>query len=144
MRIYFDEDTGQLLYTISGSGDNTMPPGEYIEVEDDVEVPDMGAFKVIDGELVHVPLTPEEAIAEERLTMVCSPLQGSLALGETLWDQVELLLNDPETPFAIRRSITSASVWERNSQSMDELAWLMGLSAEQVDDLFRIAMTINT
>lgn len=83
------------------------------------------------------------ALEAERAEMQCSPLQGMLVLGEERWLQVEAFLASPETPFAMRTSITSAVVWYRNSQTIDELAWLMGLTPEEVDDLFRLAATIS-
>ena len=84
----------------------------------------------------------DERLASERDAMRCSPLQGKIVLGEARWAQVEAFVADPETPFAMRIAITSAVVWERKSQSMDELAWMMGLTDEEVDDLFRAARDI--
>lgn len=78
-----------------------------------------------------------------RQEMYCSPLQGKLALGEARWSIVEDMLVDPETPFAMRVAITSAVQWDRSSQMMDELAWIMQLTAEQVDDLFELAMSLQ-
>lgn len=85
---------------------------------------------------------PAEALEAERVAMQCSPLQGRLALGEAEWSRVEALLADPETPWAMRQVISSALVWQRLSPMVDELAWLMGYDATQVDDLFRAAMEI--
>ena len=96
-----------------------------------------------DGAWVHVPPDPAEALAAERAGMQCSPLQGRLALGEAEWSRVETMLDDPETPWAMRQVIVSASVWHRLSPMIDELAWLMGYDDERVDGLFRAAMQIN-
>lgn len=85
---------------------------------------------------------PAEALAAERAGMRCSPLQGRLALGEAEWSRVEAMLADPETPWAMRQVIASASVWQRLSPMIDELSWLMGYDDEQVDGLFRAAMQI--
>lgn len=114
-----------------------------IEVPDDTPV-HIGRDLVIDEEHVPVSMTAEEILHEERAGMVCSPLQGSLVLGETLWSQVETMLADPQTPFAMRRSINSATVWERLSPMMDEMAYLMNLTPYEVDDLFRAAMLVKT
>lgn len=104
-------------------------------------------YNIATGETVTVPyerpeVDPAEALAAERAGMVCSPLQGRLALGEAEWSRVEAMLADPEAPWAMRQVITSASVWQRLSPMIDELAWLMGYDDEQVDGLFRVAMQI--
>lgn len=86
---------------------------------------------------------PAKILAAERQTMVCSPLQGQLALGETKWAEVEAVLADPETPWAMRVTIDKATEWKRLSQSIDQLAWLVGLDEFQTDDLFRAAVQIE-
>lgn len=84
-----------------------------------------------------------EALAEWRASASCSPLQGQLALGEAQWQRVEAILADPSTPWAMRQAISSAGVWMRKSQHIDTLAWMLGLSEGEVDDLFRLAVTIE-
>jgi len=96
-----------------------------------------------DGAWVHVPPDPAEAQAAERAGMQCSPLQGRLALGEAEWSRVEAMLASPDTPWAMRQVITSASVWQRQAPMIDEMAWLMGYDDGQVDTLFRAAMQIE-
>jgi len=87
--------------------------------------------------------TPQELLEQHRATLVCSPLQGKLALGETEWLRVEALLESPETPWAMRQAILSAIEWKRTSQMITELAWVMGYTDEQVDALFEVAMAIS-
>jgi hypothetical protein len=91
------------------------------------------------------PQEPTEAEKLEawRNDTWCSPMQGKLALGENEWAKVEAMVADPDMPFAMRIAITSATRWNRNSQMMDELAWLMNYTPEQVDDLFRAAMNVT-
>lgn len=84
-----------------------------------------------------------EALAEWRASASCSPLQGKLALGEVQWARVEAVLADPGTLWAMRQAISSATVWMRKSQHIDTLAWTLGLTDSEVDDLFRLAMTIE-
>jgi hypothetical protein len=84
-----------------------------------------------------------EALTAWRASASCSPLQGKLALGEAQWAQVESVLADPATPWAMRQAIGSATVWMRKSQHIDTLAWTLGLTESEVDDLFRLAMTIE-
>lgn len=40
-------------------------------------------------------------------------------------------------------AITSATEWRRNSQTVDELGWLLQLTDEDKDRLFRLAATIE-
>lgn len=89
------------------------------------------------------PVQPVPTIADERASMECSPLQGKLALGEQRWSIVEDVLADPNTPWAMKQTITSASQWRRLSQSMDEFRWVLNMTDEEVDDMFRLAMTIE-
>lgn len=96
-----------------------------------------------DGAWVHVPSDPAEALAAERAAMQCSPLQGRLALGEAAWSRVEAMLTDPETPWAMRQVISTASVWQRLSPMIDELSWLLGYDDKQVDALFRAAANVE-
>jgi hypothetical protein len=88
-------------------------------------------------------LSPEAALDLERSAMSCTPAQGMLALGEGEWSKVVTLKDSHATPFAMRVAIENTTLWQRNSQMMDELAWLMGYTAEQVDDLFRLAASIK-
>lgn len=91
----------------------------------------------------YVPPSEAEVLTKWRAGAHCSPLQGQLALGETHWNTVEAYLSDPTTPWSIRRVINSASVWNRSSENIDTLAWVVGLSETEVDDLFKLAVTIN-
>jgi len=139
MFIYYD-GSGLILHTATGDP-KAMPPGNYIEVPDDTLV-DLARDKVVDGAHVQIPPDPAEVLAQERAGMWCSPLQGKLALGEVRWAQVEAMLASPTTPFPMRIAISSAVQWDRKSQMMDELGWIMGLTATQIDDLFRAARQI--
>jgi hypothetical protein len=89
------------------------------------------------------PKTEAELLIEWRAQAECSPLQGQLALGEERWLRVEAILSDPATPWAMKQTIRTAQVWKRNSQDIDALAWMLGLSEVEVDDLFRLAVTIT-
>lgn len=96
------------------------------------------------GEVLTAPEPDPAAILQaERATMVCSPLQGRLVLGPDVCAAVDALADDPTTPWAMRETIKRAIVWERTSQSMDELAYLLGYTPEEMDALFRIAMNVH-
>lgn len=118
----------------------------FTATEDDPEGPEMyeRALAMEPSPYTPAVVGPEEELAQWRAMAVCTPLQGKLALGEVKWKQVEDFLNDPETPWSLKQVVQSASVWERTSQNMDALAWAMDLSAEEVDELFRVAMTIQS
>tara|TARA_R110000737_G_scaffold64473_7_gene92226 strand:- start:7211 stop:7627 length:417 start_codon:yes stop_codon:yes gene_type:complete len=98
------------------------------------------------GELTitaYAPPTPAELMVEKRKTMVCSPLQGRLALGEATCNAIDSMSSDPTTPWAMKQTINSAIQWSRTSQSIDELGYLLGYTPAQMDDLFTLAMTIE-
>ena len=86
---------------------------------------------------------PAEALAAERATMVCSRLQGRLVLGEETCNALDAIANDDLTPWAMRQTIQNAIEWRRTSQAMTELGYLLGYTDEQMDDLFRLAMTVD-
>ena len=48
----------------------------------------------------------------------------------------------PATPWAMRETILHANEWRRTSQTIDEMAWLLGFTPEQMDSLFEAAMTV--
>ena len=89
------------------------------------------------------PPTEAEILAAERAAMKCSRLQGRLVLGEATCDALDAMAADPATPWAMRQTIQNAIEWNRTSQAMTELGYLLGYSDTQMDDLFRIAMTVD-
>jgi hypothetical protein len=74
--------------------------------------------------------------------MQCTRLQGRLALGPERCAIIDAVAADPSTPWAMAEAIRSAVTWSRDDQQIDELAWLLGLSPAQVDDLFALAITL--
>lgn len=87
-------------------------------------------------------LTPEEQLAAERAAMVCSPLQGRLALRQVgMFDQVQAAIAaaDDTTKDAFEYAVE----WRRTSPMMVSLAAAIGLGETQMDDLFRTAMAIR-
>lgn len=87
-------------------------------------------------------IDPAEALAAERATMVCSPMQGILTLGETEWAKV-LEYRDTTATWQERVIIDSALDWKRNSQNIAFFQYLLGYTDEQVDNLFRTAMQVE-
>ncbi len=82
-------------------------------------------------------------LAAERAGMSCSRMQGVLALGPGIWAQVLAWRDLPQTPWAARVIIDDAAIWHRNSQTIDLLGYVCGLSPEAMDTLFRQAVTIT-
>ena len=87
-------------------------------------------------------LTPEEILENERNSMVCSRFQALAAL------HLAGLLEPVETAIASADTITqlawaNALEFRRNSPTIASLGALIGMTDEQLDDLFRTAMTIQ-
>jgi hypothetical protein len=85
---------------------------------------------------------PQPSIEEQREGMVCSPMQGMLALGETRW-QVIQDYRDNDATWAEKVIIDRAGDWRRNSQNIAFFQHLLGMTDEEVDGLFKIAMEIE-
>ena len=82
-------------------------------------------------------------LAAERAAMVCSRMQGVLALGPTIWGLVQAYRDLPQTTWAERIIIDDAAIWHRTSQNIAFLGYLCGLIPEEMDTLFRSAATIT-
>lgn len=74
--------------------------------------------------------------------LVCTKRQARLALGEAACAILDAAADDPALPWAMRDAIKSATVWERTSPEIDELAWLLDLTPAEIDALFAKAMAI--
>lgn len=80
-------------------------------------------------------------LQREREQMICSQMQGILALGETEWGKV-LAYRETAT-WGEKVIIDSAQDWERLSENISFFGYLLNYSPEQMDDLFRVAMKIK-
>ena len=85
---------------------------------------------------------PVVALAAERLNMTCTPMQGILALGETQWNAI-LNYRDTQATWTEKVIVDGAQTWVRNSQNIAFFQYLLGLTDTQVDDLFRLAKTLD-
>ncbi len=83
------------------------------------------------------------ALAARRAMMVCSRLQGRLTAGAKVCAQLDATAADPATPWAMRETILNANEWRRTSQTIDEMAWVLGFTSEQMDALFEAAMAVS-
>ena len=80
------------------------------------------------------------SIEQERAGMSCTPLQGKLAIGEDIW--TEVVAYRDTAPWAQKMVIDSSDVWHRNSEDIQFLGYLLGVTDEQMDNLFRFAVTL--
>lgn len=79
----------------------------------------------------------------------CSPAQGLIAL----WNlkrisEVEIeaameRIEDPDHRYAAKIGYSRANPWKRSSATMQTLASLIGLSDQDLDELFSLAVTIQ-
>ena len=97
---------------------------------------------LINGEWVTPQPDPAELLAKERANMKCTRQQGKLALGPTVWASVLALASEPDTPWGLKVAIEDTVEWRRTDEDMQALVWAIGLTEEQADDLFRLAMTL--
>jgi hypothetical protein len=86
--------------------------------------------------------TPEELLAAERASMICTPAQMRLALHRMgLLSQVQAIADkDPEASIVFEY----ATQIVRNSPLIDALGGPEGFTPEQIDDIFRAAMAVQT
>lgn len=104
----------------------------------------MARFKNVDGK--RIPFAPEEELARDAeeaaeaskvyVPQSVSKLQAELAAGESVVSQIEEFMNAPESPWAMKRAWSSATTLERNSQMVDELAYVLMWDESQIDQLF--------
>jgi hypothetical protein len=86
--------------------------------------------------------TAEEALAAERAQMQCSPMQAEMALhlaGLLPVVEAALAQADALTQIAWRRAVT----FQRLSPTIAAMQGAVGLTDQQVDDLFRTAATLT-
>lgn len=105
----------------------------------EVTIRDISEAEAIERGLIQ----PPPSIEDQRAAMICSRLQGRLILGEAVCNAIDAIAADIKTPWAMRQTINNAIEWHRTSQAMTELGYLLGYSDEQMDDLFRAAMTVD-
>jgi len=71
----------------------------------------------------------------------CTALQGRLALGEARCEAIAAML--PGMPWAARQAWEYAQSWQRHSALLLSLAAAFGMTEGDVDDLFRLAVTLE-
>lgn len=107
-------------------------PDEYIDAPADFDIARMGEYRFVGETLILVP---------ER----CSKRQGELALLEAgKLDAVEAAIAAITDPVAKRRAQIEygADVWERDNPFLQGMWATLGGTPEELDDLFRLAVTL--
>ena len=85
-----------------------------------------------------------ETLDEWRARAVVSRFQAKAALdGAGLLDTIEAVMAHPETPRLTRLAWADAQEFRRLSPTVESMAAVLSLSAQQLDDLFRTAATIE-
>ena len=83
---------------------------------------------------------PSPSIEAVRAGMRCTALQGKLAIGEAVWSQV--LVYRSTAPWAQQMTIDSAADWNRTSQDIQFIGYLLNFTDLEMDALFRVAVTL--
>jgi len=80
----------------------------------------------------------------KRKQMIVTRFQAKAALAhEGLLDAVEQMMENPQTPIVVRLAWTDAVEFRRLSPTVATLSKELGLTDQQVDDLFELAKTID-
>lgn len=85
---------------------------------------------------------PARVLNHRRTHMVVSRRQARLALGEERSALLDAASDDIALPWPMRDAIKSSHEWHRTAPEVDELAWLLGLSSDDIDQLFTAAMLL--
>lgn len=86
---------------------------------------------------------PDLVLQSEREAMICARWQMILALGPDRWGAIMAYASSADAPWGLRVVIENAVEIIRLSETIDVLAWLIGFDDAQVDDLFRVAMSLG-
>lgn len=117
----------------SVSHTDVPPPDDYAQWQGGAWIPNAREVPV---------LSPAELLAAERASMVCSRFQAKAALHQAgLLQAVNDAMADAD-PVA-QLAWTEAVEFRRNSPTINALAVSLGLTDEQLDDLFRSATQIE-
>lgn len=102
-----------------------------------------GGWILVEGPVPPDP-QPEIDLNNWRNSTACTPFQGRMALVNAgLMAQVEAIIADAATPQETKIAWEYAIEWRRMSPMIDSLASTIGLTAEQIDDLFQAALVIQ-
>jgi len=87
------------------------------------------------------PAEQEARLSSMRASLACSPLQGKIELdNEGLLDDAEAIIAAADR--TTKLAWANATVWRRTSPMIETLGTELGLSANQLDDMFKAAKLI--
>lgn len=91
----------------------------------------------------YVP-TEEEILAAKRALMVVSPLQAKAALLQAgMLDTVEAYVLGQDTDRLVKLAYNNAIEWRRLSPMIEQMGSALGISPEQMDEVFVLAESIS-
>ena len=98
-----------------------------------------------EGNIAPAPYrAPDADLQEWRAYFAVSAFQAQAALTIAGYmDEIEKILKDPMTDPFIVLAWNKAQIFERVSPNIIDLAQLLGITDEQLDDLFKFAATIK-
>jgi len=101
------------------------------------------AFTQVDGEWVREWDVQTITIDELRAGMVCTRLQGRLALGKAEIARLDAFIDSFPNNWALRQVVDNAVTWRRTSQDMVMLGFALDYTPERMDETFVRAMAIE-
>lgn len=84
-----------------------------------------------------------DQLEAERQGWVCDRWQIKTVLGQARWQMIVGFGTGAGAPWGLQTVIEDAMTIPRASQTVDLLAYILGLSEAEVDDLFRTAMALT-
>ena len=101
------------------------------------------AFTQVGGEWVREWVVRTIPIDELRAGMVCTRLQGRLALGEAEIARLDAFIDSFPNNWSLRQVVDNAVTWRRTSQDMVMLGFALDYSPEKMDETFVRAMAVE-
>ena len=102
-----------------------------------------GGWVLVEGPIPPDP-QPEIDLLRWRNSLSCTPFQGRMALiNAGLMTQVEGIMNNPSTPQETKVAWEYAIQWTRMSPMIISLGGTLGMTDEQIDELFEQAQSIS-
>ena len=100
-------------------------------------------FTQVDGEWVREWVVRTLTQDELRDGMVCTRLQGRLALGEAEIARLDAFIDSFPNNWSLRQLVDNAVTWRRPSQDMVMLGFALDYTPERMDETFIRAMAIE-
>ena len=97
----------------------------------------------VDGEWVREWTVRALTQDEVRAGMVCTRLQGRLALGKAEIDRLDAFIDSFPNSWSLREVVDNSVNWRRTSQDMQMLGFALGYDDAQMDETFSRAMVIE-